>query len=216
MVVTSPLLQALLDALGTLVFAITGGIVGVRKGLDVFGVLVLAAATGLGGGYVRDLSIGAIPPAALDSPLLLGAALLGGLVAFLLHVPIGRVEPWVGVLDALGLGLFAVVGAVKAADFGVDPVPAALLGMLSGVGGGVIRDVLAGRVPVVLRQEIYAVPALLGASLAVLAYETGTYGTVTALGAVGAASALRVLAMMRGWNAWRAPGADQGPSTRST
>jgi uncharacterized membrane protein YeiH len=109
-------------------------------------------------------------------------------------------------LDAVGLGLFAVVGAVKAADFGIDPVPAALLGMVSGVGGGVVRDVLVGRVPVVLRQEIYAIPALLGASLAVLAYETGTYGTTTALAAVAAAAVLRIVAMLRGWNAWRAPG----------
>jgi uncharacterized membrane protein YeiH len=205
-VVTSPLLQAVLDVLGTLVFAVSGGIVGVRKGLDVFGVLALAAATGLGGGFVRDLAIGAIPPAALDSVLLLGAAVTGGMLAFLLHVPIGRVERWVGMLDAVGLGLFAVVGAVKAADFGIDPAPAALLGMVSGVGGGVIRDVLAGRVPVVLRQEIYAIPALLGAALAVLAYETGTYGTATALAAVAAAATLRIVAMLRGWNAWHAPG----------
>jgi uncharacterized membrane protein YeiH len=190
-----------LDLVGIFVFGITGALVGVRKKLDVFGVLVLALVTGLGGGFLRDVLIGATPPAALQDWRYLVVPVTAGLVTFFLHPRIGRVERLVNIFDAAGLALFCVTGAVKAIDYGLSPLPAALLGTISGIGGGVVRDVLSGRVPVVLRSEIYATPALLGAGIVVVAaaldYEELW---VPIMGAV-ICFVIRLLAIRRGWNA---------------
>lgn len=136
-----------LDLVGIFVFAISGALVAVRKGLDVFGVLVLAGTTGLGGGFLRDVLIGATPPAALADWRYLMVPVAAGLVTFWYHPAVGRLERQVGVLDAFGLALFCVTGALKALEYGLGPVPAALMGMVTAIGGGMARDVLAGRVP---------------------------------------------------------------------
>jgi uncharacterized membrane protein YeiH len=201
------LLLVVLDMSGIFVFAISGGLVGVRKGLDLFGVLVLAAATGLGGGFLRDVLIGAAPPAALADWRYLVVPVVGGLVTFWFHPALGRMERLVALFDAFGLGLFCVVGALKALDYGLGPVPAALLGTLTAVGGGVVRDVLAGRVPVVLRSELYATPALVGASLAVVGESLTTVDTWTyAIPAAVVCTVWRLLAIRRGWQAPRPSG----------
>ena len=148
-------------------------LVAVRKDLDVFAVLVLAGVTGLGGGFIRDLLIGAVPPAALADWRYLLVPVVAGVVTFYFHPALGRAERVINVLDAAGLSLFCVTGALKALDYGLGPVPAALLGMVTGIGGGMSRDVLAGRVPLVFRGELYATPALVGALVAVLGYRTG-------------------------------------------
>ncbi len=201
------LLLVILDMAGLFVIAISGRLVGVRKGLDIFGVLVLAAATGLGGGFLRDVLIGAAPPAALADWRYLVVPVVGGLVTFWFHPALGRMERLVALFDAFGLGLFCVVGALKALDYGLGPVPAALLGTLTAVGGGVVRDLLAGRVPVVLRSELYATPALVGASLAVVgesltAVDTWAY----AIPAAVVCTLWRLLAIRRGWQAPRPSG----------
>ena len=151
--------QIVLDLAGIFVFAISGALVGVRKGLDVFGVLVLAGTTGLGGGFLRDVLIDATPPAALEDWRYLLVPLLAGLLAFVYHPALGRMERSVTVLDAFGLGLFCVTGSLKALDYGLGVAPAALMGMVTGIGGGMLRDLLAGRVPAVFRGELYATPA---------------------------------------------------------
>jgi len=135
-----------LDLVGIFVFAISGALVAVRKGLDVFGVLVLAGTTGLGGGFLRDVLIGATPPAALEDWRYLLVPVAAGLITFLFHPALGRMERLVNIFDAFGLALFCVTGALKALDFGLTPLPAALMGMVTGIGGGMARDVLAGRV----------------------------------------------------------------------
>jgi uncharacterized membrane protein YeiH len=202
----SGLLLVVLDMSGIFVFALSGGLVGVRKGLDLFGVLVLAAATGLGGGFLRDVLIGAVPPAALADWRYLAVPVVAGLVTFLFHPALGRMERLVTVFDAAGLGLFCVAGALKALDYGLGPVPAALMGTLTAVGGGIVRDILAGRVPVVLRSELYATPALVGASVAVAggstALETWTY----AIPAAVLCTTWRLVAVWRGWHAPRPAG----------
>jgi uncharacterized membrane protein YeiH len=202
----SGLLLVVLDMSGIFVCALSGGLVGVRKGLDLFGVLVLAAATGLGGGFTRDVLIGAVPPAALADWRYLAVPVVAGLVTFLFHPALGRMERLVTVFDAAGLGLFCVAGALKALDYGLGPVPAALMGTLTAVGGGVVRDILAGRVPVVLRSELYATPALVGASVAVAggltALETWTY----AIPAAALCTTWRLVAVWRGWHAPRPAG----------
>ncbi|CUR54769.1 conserved membrane hypothetical protein [metagenome] len=196
-----PSMLVVLDLVGIFVFAISGALVGVRKEYDVFGVLVLATTTGLGGGFVRDVLIGATPPAALADWRYLLVPIAAGLMTFAFHSSLGRQERLINVFDACGLSLFCVTGALKAVDYGLGPVPAALLGMVTAIGGGVIRDVLASRSPVVFRSELYATPALIGSTIAVLGERLdvalGVVVTVAALSCL----VLRLLAMWRDWHA---------------
>jgi uncharacterized membrane protein YeiH len=140
-----------LDLVGIFVFAISGALVAVRKDLDVFGVLILAGTTGLGGGFLRDVLIDATPPTALVDWRYLLVPVAAGLLTFWFHPALGRMERTITVFDAFGLGLFCVTGALKSLDYGLGPVPAALMGMVTGIGGGMARDVLASRVPAVSR-----------------------------------------------------------------
>lgn len=190
-----------LDLLGIFVFAISGGLVAVRLRLDLFGVLVLAGVTGLGGGFVRDVLIGAVPPAALADWRYLLVPVAAGLLTFWLHPTLGRMERFVTVFDAFGLSLFCVAGALKAVSYGLGPLPAALLGMVTAIGGGMIRDVLARRVPVIFSGELYATPALAGAAVAVLGQRLDA--PTALVGVTGAVVCLtwRLLAMWRGWQA---------------
>jgi len=194
-------LLVVLDLVGIFVFAITGALVAVRKELDVFAVLVLAGTTGLGGGFLRDVLIGAVPPAALADWRYLLVPAAAGLVTFFFHPSLGRKERVINVLDAAGLSLFCVTGALKALAYGLGPVPSALMGMLTGIGGGMVRDVLTGRVPLVFRGELYATPALVGATVAVVGHEAGLRAAVVAGPAAAVCFGWRVLAVRRGWNA---------------
>jgi uncharacterized membrane protein YeiH len=198
-----------LDLVGIFVFAISGALVAVRKEYDVFGVLVLAAATGLGGGFVRDVLIDATPPAALADWRYLVVPVVAGLVTFAFHGPLARQERFINVFDAFGLSLFCVLGALKAIEYGLGPLPATLLGALTGIGGGVIRDVLAGRQPIVFRGELYATPALIGAAIVVVGDEVGL--SSDPLAAVGAAVCL-VLRLLAMWRDWQAP-LPRGPAS---
>lgn len=191
-----------LDLLGIVVFAISGGLLAVRNQLDIVGVLTLATVTGLGGGVIRDLIIGSVPPPAVVDWRYLLAPVIGGLVTFFWHPAVGRFERLVNVFDAFGLGLFAVAGAIKAEEYGLGPVPSALLGLITGVGGGVIRDLLVGRVPVILRHgELYAIPALAGAAVAATGVELGVPPLVIAWPALAVTVVWRLLALHRGWSA---------------
>ncbi|MCY7396514.1 MAG: trimeric intracellular cation channel family protein [Nocardioides sp.] len=190
-----------LDLAGIFVFAISGALVAVRKDLDAFGVLVLAGTTGLGGGFLRDVLIGATPPAALADWRYLLVPVAAGLVGFVYHPVLGRIEQSITVLDAFGLALFCVAGSLKAVDYGLGPLPAALLGVVTGIGGGMIRDVLTGRIPVVLHGELYATPALAGGLVVVLGYEAGLpHVPVAALG-FAVCLVWRLLAIWRHWSA---------------
>ncbi len=204
------MLLTVLDLVGVFAFALSGGLVAVRKSLDIFGVLVVAGLTGLGGGFLRDVLIGDIPPAALEDWRYLVVPVAAGLVTFWFHPAVGRMERLVNVFDAAGLALFCVVGGLKAFDYGLGPLPAALMGMLTGIGGGMLRDVLTGRVPVVLRGELYAVPALVGAAIAVVGVWAGLPDAAIAVPAAVVTFGWRVLAMRRGWNSPLPPG---NPST---
>jgi uncharacterized membrane protein YeiH len=190
-----------LDLVGIFVFAVTGALVAVRKNLDIFAALVLAGVTGLGGGFIRDVLIGATPPAALTDWRYLLVPVAAGLLTFAFHPAIGRLERLVTVFDAVGLALFCVTGALKAVEYGLGPVPAALMGMVTGIGGGMMRDVLAGNVPVVFEGNLYATPALSGAVVAVLLDRTDL--PVLVVAAVGFSTCLvwRLLALVRGWSA---------------
>ncbi|MFB9311884.1 trimeric intracellular cation channel family protein [Nocardioides plantarum] len=190
-----------LDLVGIFVFAISGALVAVRMDLDVFGVLVLAGTTGLGGGFLRDVLIGATPPAALADWRYLVVPVVAGLVTFWFHGVLGRMERRVSVFDAFGLSVFCVAGALKALDYGLGPLPAALMGMVTGIGGGMVRDLLAGRVPVVFRGELYATPALAGAAVAVVGERTDLPVAVVAVAGAAVCLSWRLLAIWRGWQA---------------
>lgn len=192
-----------LDLVGIFVFAISGGLVAVRNQLDIVGVVVLAMATGLGGGVLRDVVIGAVPPPAVEDWRYLLMPVVAGLVTFTWHPAFGRVERVINVFDAFGLGLFCVAGALKAQEYGLGPVPSAALGMATGVGGGIVRDLLVGRVPVIFRYgELYAIPALAGAAIAATGAELGV-----AHGVIAAPAALVTIGwrLLAGWRGWRAP-----------
>jgi uncharacterized membrane protein YeiH len=205
---TDPLLRAL-DLIGVATFAVSGALVAVRSRFDIVGMAVLATTTALGGGVVRDLIVGATPPAAFNDVVYLLVPLAVTVVVLLWHPVVERVTPALLFFDAAGLGLFCVVGAAKALAFGIGPFPAVLLGVTTAVGGGVLRDLLAGEVPTVFRNgaEFYAVPAMVGASAVVLADSMGVLSTFTAFGAALLAFGLRLLALRFGWRAPAARGA---------
>ena len=168
-----PTLILVLNLAGTFVFGLSGGLAAVRARLDLLGVVLLAAVVGLAGGVIRDLLIGT-PPATFRDWRYLASAGAAGLVCFFAGSALERIKRSVMIFDAFGLSLFAVTGATKALQFGLGPVQAILLGMLTGVGGGMLRDVLLGDVPTVLREGLYAVPALLGAGVLVVAQQAGS------------------------------------------
>jgi uncharacterized membrane protein YeiH len=190
-----------LDLVGIFVFAVTGALVAVRKNLDIFAALVLAGVTGLGGGFIRDVLIDATPPAALTDWRYLLVPVAAGLLTFAFHPAIGRLERLVTVFDAVGLALFCVTGALKAVEYGLGPVPAALMGMVTAIGGGMMRDVLAGHVPVVFEGNLYATPALSGAVVAVLLDRTDLPVMVVAAAGFSTCLVWRLMALVRGWSA---------------
>ncbi len=188
-----------LDLVGTFVFALSGGMAGVRHRLDLFGVLVLAFAAATAGGITRDLMIGAIPPAPLADWRYVVVAVLAGLLTFFAPALLDRIRSPVLVFDAVGLSVFAVSGAFKALAFDLNPIAAVLLGVLTGTGGGIARDILVRRIPGVLRSELYAVAALAGASVVVAGDALGLPSALTVAVGGGACLALRLIAIRRGW-----------------
>lgn len=188
------------DLAATALFAVEGAAAGVAAGLDLFGLLVVSFATALGGGIVRDLLIGDVPPAALRSMAYPVVALGGGIVVILAHTAVTAAPAeLLVVLDAAGLGLFAVTGAAKALDHRMNALLAVLLGTITGVGGGVIRDVLLDQVPAVLRVDVYAVAAAAGATAMVVADRAGLPRAASmTIGAV-VCVVLRLVAHALGW-----------------
>ena len=189
-----------LDLFGTFVFALSGAIAGSRRRLDIFGVLVLSFVAANSGGIVRDLLIGATPPAAIRDWRYMAVSLAAGLTIFFWHPTVQRLRTPVLVFDAAGLALFCVAGAQKALVFGLEPEMAALLGMLTGVGGGVARDVLLSEIPAVLRSDIYAVAALAGAAVMVTGDALGVPGTASACAGAALCFGLRLAAIKLDWH----------------
>ncbi|MCC2308575.1 trimeric intracellular cation channel family protein [Cellulomonas chengniuliangii] len=185
-----------MELAGIFVGALSGGLAAVRKTFDVFGVLVLAWAAGLGGGLMRDVLIGAIPPVAIANWLFIVTALAGGLAMYFFHPRLVRARRTIAVLDAGSLALFAVVGTIKGLQYDSGLVAAVFVGTITGVGGGVLRDLLTAEVPAVLHhRELYAVPALAGAALTALLWETGLLTNATTALVVVLVFALRLAAM---------------------
>ena len=188
-----------LDLMGTFVFALSGALAGVKRKLDLFGVLVLSFAAGNSGGITRDVLIGAVPPGAVNDWRYLGVSLVAGLTTFYFSSLIVRMWNPVLLFDAAGLALFAVAGASKALAYGLNPVMATALGMVTGIGGGMVRDVLLAEIPTVLRAELYAVAALAGAAVVVIGHTLQLPDAPVTAVALILCFGLRVMAIRRGW-----------------
>jgi len=199
LVSTATLLFAL-DLIGTFVFALSGAASGVKNKLDAFGVGVLAFIAGNAGGVTRDLLIGAVPPAAIKDWRYVAVSLAAGAVTFVWYRNVKRLQPIVLLLDAAGLGLFAVAGTQKALAFGINPFVSALLGMLTGIGGGVLRDLLVNEIPVVLRADLYALAALAGAAVVVGGHLAHRPPTATTIAGAILCFGIRLVAIRRGWS----------------
>jgi uncharacterized membrane protein YeiH len=189
------------DLVGTFVFAVEGALAGIRGDLDLLGLLVLSFVTALGGGTVRDLLIGAVPPNSIRDWRYGATAFAGGGAVFCFyqvfeHVPLQVLTT----LDAAGLALFAVAGAGKALEFGINPMIAVLMGVLTGVGGGTIRDVLLTTVPGILNTDIYASAALLGAAVMVIGLALKVPRTIAMTAGGVCCFTLRMVAVALHWN----------------
>jgi uncharacterized membrane protein YeiH len=196
-----PVLMACLDGAGTFVFALSGAVLAVQKRFDIFGVLFLSWVVGVIGGITRDVMIGAVPPATIANWHDFAIAIGGGLLIFYAYPAEQLLSRPVLVLDALGLGLFAVTGAQKAISYGINPVMAALLGMISGIGGGMTRDVLAREVPFVLREDLYAIAALAAGAIVSIGNVLGLSPLGPMLLGAAVCILLRMLAIFFGWRA---------------
>ena len=189
------------DLIGVAVFAASGASAAVAKRLDLFGVAFVGFVAALGGGILRDLTIGAVPPLAFADWRYAVVAVLASLAVFWLHPQLNRLRRPVLVLDAAGLGLFTVTGTLKALEAGVPPVGACLLGMLTAIGGGLARDLLTAEIPVVLQRDIYAVVSLGGAVAVAVLHRFGLANPVT-MGATAVVMIfVRLLALRRRWSA---------------
>jgi uncharacterized membrane protein YeiH len=197
--ITTSTVTLVLDLLGTFVFALSGAVSGVKHRLDIFGVLVLSFAAANVGGITRDLLIGAVPPPGIADWRYIAAALAAGLITFYGGAIVDRLWNSVLLFDAMGLGLFAVTGASKALAFHLAPLTAVLLGVVTGVGGGVARDILVNEVPAVLRADLYAVAALAGAAVVVIGRALGFATDVVAIVGAVLCIGLRITAMHRHW-----------------
>jgi uncharacterized membrane protein YeiH len=192
-------LTLILDLLGTFVFALSGAVSGVKHRLDIFGVLVLSFTAANVGGITRDLLIGAVPPSGISDWRYIVTALAAGLFTFYGGAVVERLWNSVLLFDAMGLGLFAVTGASKALAFHLPPLTAILLGVLTGVGGGVARDLFVNEVPAVLRADLYAVAALAGATVVVIGRALGSLTDVANILGAALCIGLRIMAMRFHW-----------------
>lgn len=193
-------LPIVLDLTGTFVFALSGALAGVRRQLDLFGVVVLSFAAGNSGGITRDLLIGVVPPGAIGDWRYLGVSLLAGIVTFYCSPLVMRMSNSILIFDAAGLALFAVTGSSKALAHGLNSVMATVLGMVTGIGGGMVRDVLLAEVPTVLRAELYAVAALVASAIVVVGHMMRWPFVAVITVALISCFLLRVMAITRGWS----------------
>lgn len=190
----------LVDMLGTFAFAISGALAAEEKRLDLFGVFVVAYLTACGGGIFRDLCLGALPPVGISDWRYLACSLFASAITIWARPLVGWLKQPVVFFDSLGLGFFAVFGAHKALQLGQNIEVAVMLGTVTAVGGGAVRDVVLNRVPIILRKEIYALAALVGAILQVLGEKMGWMIGFTPWFASLICFVIRFLALRYAWS----------------
>jgi uncharacterized membrane protein YeiH len=199
-----------MELAGVFVGGLSGALAAIRKQFDIFGIVVLAWAAGLGGGLMRDVLIGALPPVGIGRWEFILTACLAGFTMYFFHPRLERARRMIAIFDAGALALFSVVGTVKGLSLGAGPTASVCVGIITGVGGGVLRDLLTGEVPVILHhRQLYAVPAVIGSALTAALWSTSTLSTGTVALAVGVVLVLRLVAMRFHLNApgpWRGSG----------
>ena len=197
------IIETTLNLIGVFAFALSGALLAVRQEFDIVGMAVLATVTAIGGGIIRDIFIGDLPPSALTDPWSLLLPLIATVLTFFLHPRVARMARTVQLFDAIGLGVFCATATTKAASAGIPPMAAVLLGTITGVGGGIIRDVLAGQTPSILRRnsQLYAIPAVAGSTLVAVAYSFGYSNTAIQAAAAAAICGFRLLALRYKWRA---------------
>lgn len=190
----------ILDLIGTFVFAVSGAVAARQRGLDVFGIFAIAFTTACGGGIIRDLCIGAIPPTGLTHLPYLLTALAAAVISMAFYSWVNILNHPVLIFDAVGLSVFAIAGTRKVLAFGFNYEMAILLGITTAVGGGVLRDVLLGRVPVILRREIYASAAMVGAAIVVFGSHMSYDINITSAIALFICFGMRFMGLHYHWN----------------
>lgn len=190
----------ILDMIGTVAFAASGAWVAVRKDMDLFGVMALGMVTAIGGGTLRDLLLGDLPPFCLQNEIYFWVPVITAVLVFILHRHLPNLMQPLLYLDAIGLGTFVVIGTSKALMFETGPFGAVLMGVLTGTAGGVIRDVLANEVPLILRQEIYASACIFGGILLVILTRLESPEHVNLLLVAGSVILIRILAIRYNWS----------------
>ena len=204
---SAELLRLLLDLLGTFAFALNGALTAARVArLDIVGVMTLGMITALGGGIIRDILLDDLPPATFRDWRYLAVAAAGALIAFIFSRHLRRLAVPIEILDAVGLSVFAVTGAAKAMEFGLGPAQAIILGAITGVGGGTIRDALVGQIPSVMSEGLYAIPALVAAAMTVSAILADLYGVAAAVIAATVCWLIRIIGVQFKLNAPQPPG----------
>ncbi|MDJ0028624.1 trimeric intracellular cation channel family protein [Gordonia alkanivorans] len=195
------MLLDILNFAGVAVFAASGAMVGVRKDFDMWGIVTVGVLTGAGGGVLRDVLLGITPPSSIENFGNVLTGTIASLLVFAFHPAFTRLRRSILVLDAFGMGLFAATGASIAVEVGASAFAATAVGLLTAVGGGVLRDVISNEIPLLLQPaDLYAVPALLGATVvAVGSYHTPVPDWVWLIVGSILATGLRLLGLKFGW-----------------
>jgi len=196
----SATITEVIDLAAVLASGLSGALLASQKRFDVGGLAFLTLVAGLGGGLVRDVLLQQGLPVALASPRYLLTVIGAAAIGYFFERHLKRVLPLLVVVDALGLGLYAVIGSVRATQAGLGPLPTVLVGVLTAVGGGILRDVLADDAPVIFQREVYATAALLGSALYVLLSRLGLGAELAGALGLTAATGLRLVSVWRGWN----------------
>ncbi|MGI0005708.1 MAG: trimeric intracellular cation channel family protein [Nitrososphaera sp.] len=191
----------LLDLFGTAAFAVTGALKAVERKSDIVGIIILAAITGMAGGVIRDITFGRFPPAAIANPLYVAITIAMAVAIFFLYRAFKKHEGMFLKFDAIGLGVFTVIGASIAYNIaGLNFLAMAFAGMITAVGGGILRDVFANEVPIVFVKELYASASFIGVAMLFALLWAGLDISIAAIPAIVAVTALRMTAMKYNWN----------------
>jgi len=189
-----------LDLLGTVAFALSGALAGVRKEMDLYGISVLSLVTAVGGGTIRDLLVGRIPPFIFRDYNYIILSILSAITVFFFYRKVERGYNTLLIMDALGLGVFTVIGVKVGLDYNIGYIGAIFMGVMTGTVGGMIRDILQGEIPLVLRKEVYASASLLGGVVYIILFRFIGYSFFTILASILVVFFLRVFAIWRNWN----------------
>ena len=198
--VSSLLIQAL-DLFGTMAFAVTGAFKAIERGSDIVGIIILATITGVAGGVLRDLVFGQIPPLSVMNPLYLVITTATGISMFFLHRSLRKHWNLLLKFDAIGLGVFTVIGATIAYNIlGLNFLAMAFAGLLTAIGGGILRDVFVNEIPIVFVKELYATASFAGVVIFFALLASGIELNIAAIPSIVAVTAMRMLAMKYNWN----------------